>query len=1032
MASSNSQYSYANLVKSSAASLHGSSLLSADVDQLLGVGAEAASLLRDDLRIQSIYDLATSQVFCGALHLVDPHGTLEVEVARRGLVPADVQSAVDPRDRGAAVEVGDQPLSRLRFRSKETADRVKRTLGVETVRDVALWSPFHVARAILKKTYGGDDSDLPHVAQPDPEMPAELVPVTGTFPTQQAYFSSLHIVDSDLTDDEILASAAPKPAAPPPAQAPAAAPAAGQQQEAGESGDVLRVVMTSLSDKGQVDLMQTALRSGGFTKPAVGVIVTSEQSWYSQGATLGQLLHSLPLAPGESTRVAVTSLRKLDRGKRKEAVDQTEDSTAGTAASHLLTEITDAVARETQQGYSKATTSSDATQKGSSRGGFSILAPLALFMPGHSGSSSSNSSLATSYNRTSGSRNLSGRVNQNITTTTHQQASSVRSRSSAVVKETLEGEKEGITTRVVTNYNHMHALSIQYWEVVQSYRVVTRATDYERCIFVPFKPFDFRDFRVIRRFRSILERAALTEAVGKKMRELKATEENWLDHSQTVASITENRTNRNLFTLTSPDAKLTKISYKGPSGMSSIRVYLRAGGYQEWWCGNQSSGEKTYDVTAASISGLRANPSSWGSGSCTITLEFQAAGKPITFAYTTWQNHWDDCGRWNDWWLLNISHSVIEAADADAIRHLNENSIHYSQAIWSSLDEAAWMRALASLKFRGEPVGATLVPAPVMMVANYMAFRWAFGDPAKKLDFLLETKLLRKDFRRWMARKGYTEINDAVKAAYLREHVDVQGDEGKKEIVIPIPTGGVFTEAVLGRCNSAEKLDLTRFWNWKDSPIPFVPPEIDPVKAGQRGSKELFADLKASGLSPQAIHLHTQAPTAGKAAAQGGGTQAALAALAASTMFRDMSNAPATAALAGQALQSAQAGATEAGRETGERMAMWANAVKGIVGSVMGSVGTQSLTNAGAAMNVAQQADTAAPAAGAAGAGTGTAAGAGTGAAASTGAAAAGTAAPANAKEEVLRRILGQWKSVTAAGKAQPATKDAGTSTDGK
>lgn len=37
---------------------------------------------------------------------------------------------------------------------------------------------------------------------------------------------------------------------------------------------------------------------------------------------------------------------------------------------------------------------------------------------------------------------------------------------------------------------------------------------------------------------------------------------------------------------------------------------------------------------------------------------------------------------------------------------------------------------------------------------------------------------------------------------------------------VTLPTHGVIGEAVLGRCPSAEKIDLTRFWNWGDSPIP--------------------------------------------------------------------------------------------------------------------------------------------------------------------------------------------------------------------
>jgi hypothetical protein len=37
---------------------------------------------------------------------------------------------------------------------------------------------------------------------------------------------------------------------------------------------------------------------------------------------------------------------------------------------------------------------------------------------------------------------------------------------------------------------------------------------------------------------------------------------------------------------------------------------------------------------------------------------------------------------------------------------------------------------------------------------------------------------------------------------------------------ITLPTHGVLGEAVLGSCPSAEKIDLTRFWNWQDSPLP--------------------------------------------------------------------------------------------------------------------------------------------------------------------------------------------------------------------
>ena len=47
---------------------------------------------------------------------------------------------------------------------------------------------------------------------------------------------------------------------------------------------------------------------------------------------------------------------------------------------------------------------------------------------------------------------------------------------------------------------------------------------------------------------------------------------------------------------------------------------------------------------------------------------------------------------------------------------------------------------------------------------------------------------------------------------------------------MPIQTGGVFAEAVLDRANAAEKLDITRFCNWQDSPIPLSLTDIAPVR----------------------------------------------------------------------------------------------------------------------------------------------------------------------------------------------------------
>ena len=48
-----------------------------------------------------------------------------------------------------------------------------------------------------------------------------------------------------------------------------------------------------------------------------------------------------------------------------------------------------------------------------------------------------------------------------------------RNRRASAVSEVSESGRVEQSTRVVANFNHMHALSIQYYEVVQTFRVTT-------------------------------------------------------------------------------------------------------------------------------------------------------------------------------------------------------------------------------------------------------------------------------------------------------------------------------------------------------------------------------------------------------------------------------------------------------------------------------------------------------------------------------------------------------------------------------
>src|SRR5262249_35672089 len=114
---------------------------------------------------------------------------------------------------------------------------------------------------------------------------------------------------------------------------------------------------------------------------------------------------------------------------------------------------------------------------------------------------------------TTGQRNLSANMAQNVMDRTHQASNSARNRWATIVREVSQSESENISTRTVTNYNHMHALSVEYFEIVQLYRVAVELTRVTGCLFVPMKLIDFTKVQVVARYKRVIAAAGLIPQV---------------------------------------------------------------------------------------------------------------------------------------------------------------------------------------------------------------------------------------------------------------------------------------------------------------------------------------------------------------------------------------------------------------------------------------------------------------------------------------------------------------------------------------
>ena len=145
------------------------------------------------------------------------------------------------------------------------------------------------------------------------------------------------------------------------------------------------------------------------------------------------------------------------------------------------------------------------------------------------------------------------------------------------------------------------------------------------------------------------------------------------------------------------------------------------------------------------------------------------------------------------------------------------NRLHYSQAMFRSLDAATLGTVLAGFTYRGIPVSQFVDSQPIASTANYLVFRVNVTTTGDAEDARWAPE--QEAWRKWLKLRGLDR-------------------PAPKSEIIPLPSGGVFAEAVLGRFNAAEKMDLTRFWNWQDSPIPIVAPEIAPLEAGSRAQSD--------------------------------------------------------------------------------------------------------------------------------------------------------------------------------------------------
>jgi hypothetical protein len=167
-----------------------------------------------------------------------------------------------------------------------------------------------------------------------------------------------------------------------------------------------------------------------------------------------------------------------------------------------------------------------------------------------------------------------------------------------------------------------------------------------------------------------------------------------------------------------------------------------------------------------------------------------------------------------------LRYSELQEMEA-LMQHVAADTLHYSQIVWGSLgvDERAMMLEQYTIDMNFDKLTAVddeeikpdsnkkknRINIPLLNCVNVKKLMGFYGN-CILLPFTYPKELADK------LGKTAAELQDAL----YRYHTTCFR---VPTTTISLPTDGMIGEAVLGETNVSELIDLTRFWNWKDSPI---------------------------------------------------------------------------------------------------------------------------------------------------------------------------------------------------------------------
>jgi competence ComEA-like helix-hairpin-helix protein len=246
---------------------------------------------------------------------------------------------------------------------------------------------------------------------------------------------------------------------------------------------------------------------------AGGHILEWRLQWRSNGYSLGNVAHTLTLAPRQTKRIVKLDWRRLERSARFESTTATDSVDQVTERDRDYNDAVQSSLSEWSKGGSSSSTTGVA-------GGIGFAAgPVVI-----GGGAAHGRARSDSWQR--GGRSVAASEEQTLRDAVRQYADSVRQLESTVITEATQEETVEGVSEVIRNVNYCHSLTVIYHEILRHIRVDTVLGGVRECLFVPFAITPFTPERLLR-WRDVLERRLRKPALRWAFRYLEEVVDGW-------------------------------------------------------------------------------------------------------------------------------------------------------------------------------------------------------------------------------------------------------------------------------------------------------------------------------------------------------------------------------------------------------------------------------------------------------------------------------------------------------------------------